>query len=328
MKAITCERYGSPDVLRLVEVARPAPKDAEVLIRVRAAAVNPLDWHLMRGKPYIGRLLLGVLKPKHTGPGRDVAGEVVAVGKDVTQFKPGDEVFGACRGAFAEYACATESALVTKPGNVTFEQAAAVPVAGLSALQGLRDRGQLRAGQKALIIGAAGGVGTFAVQIAKWLGAEVTGVCSTGNVALVRSIGADRVIDYTREDFTRTGQRYDVILDAVGSRSLAERRRALAPEGTLVLVAAPDEGGMRGLLATFLGAIVLSRVMRQKLRPFLARLRKDDLLALRELLEAGRIVPVIDRAYPLSDVPAAIRYSEAGHARGKVVITMELRDET
>jgi 2-desacetyl-2-hydroxyethyl bacteriochlorophyllide A dehydrogenase len=314
MKAIVYTQYGSPDVLRLIEVATPAPKDNEVLIRVRAAAVNPLDWHLMRGEPRIARLVFGPIKPRDTRPGRDVAGEVVEVGKNVTHFKPGDAVFGVCRGAFAEYACALESKLVTKPDNVTFEQAAAVPVAALTALQGLRDRGRIRNGQKVLINGAAGGVGSFAVQIAESFGADVTGVCSTGNVDRVRAIGAHRVIDYTREDFTRSGQRYDVVFDAVGNRSLADCRRAMTSNGALVLAGASDE---------ILRAIVLSWFSRQRLRPFLARVRKDDLLTLRELLATGAIVPVIDRTYPLSDVPAAVRYSEEGHARGKLVITIE-----
>jgi 2-desacetyl-2-hydroxyethyl bacteriochlorophyllide A dehydrogenase len=314
MKAIVYTQYGSPDVLRLIEVATPAPKDNEVLIRVRAAAVNPLDWHLMRGEPRIARLVFGPIKPRDTRPGRDVAGEVVEVGKNVTHFKPGDAVFGVCRGAFAEYACALESRLVTKPDNVTFEQAAAVPVAALTALQGLRDRGRIRNGHKVLINGAAGGVGSFAVQIAESFGADVTGVCSTGNVDRVRAIGAHHVIDYTREDFTRSGQRYDVVFDAVGNRSLADCRRAMTSNGALVLAGASDE---------ILRAIVLSWFSRQRLRPFLARVRKDDLLTLRELLATGAIVPVIDRTYPLSDVPAAVRYSEEGHARGKLVITIE-----
>jgi NADPH:quinone reductase-like Zn-dependent oxidoreductase len=245
------------------------------------------------------------------------------VGRNVTQFKTGDEVFGACQGAFAEYACASESALVMKPGNVSFEQAAAVPVAAITALQGLRDKGRIRAGQRVLINGAAGGVGTFAVQIARVFGAGVTGVCSTRNVEMVRSIGAGRVIDYTREDFTKTGDRYELILDAVGNRSLSDLRRALTTDGTLVLAGASDKGRWLGPLAGILGAAVLSRFVRQRLLTFLARVRKEDLVVLQEFLEAGKIVPVIDRTYPLSDVPEALRYLEAGHARGKVVITTE-----
>ena len=326
MKATAYTEYGPPDVLQSVEVAIPTAKDAEVLVRVRAASVNPLDWHLMRGKPYAVRLMFGLLKPKHTRPGRDVAGQVVAVGSKVTRFKQGDEVFGACQGAFAEYACAAESALVMKPRSVTFEQAAAVPVAGISALQGLRDKGRIRAGQKVLINGAAGGVGTFAVQIARSLGADVTGVCSARNVEMVRSIGAGGAIDYTQEDFTTSGERYDLILDAVGNHSLPDLRRALTADGTLVLVGASDKGHWLGVLAGILEVAVLSRFARQKLHLFLARVRKDDLMVLRELLEAGKVVPVIDRSYPLSDVAEAVRYLEAGHARGKVVITMEHTD--
>ncbi|MGE5236398.1 MAG: NAD(P)-dependent alcohol dehydrogenase [Acidobacteriota bacterium] len=327
MRAITFTEYGAPDVLRLAEVARPTPKDDEVLIRIRAASVNPLDWHLMRGTPYLGRVLFGLRRPKLTRPGRDVAGQVEAVGRNVTQFEPGDEVFGACKGAFAEYGCASESLLVSKPANVTFEQAAAAPVAALTALQGLRDRGRIQAGQRVLVNGAAGGVGTFAVQIAKVFGADVTGVCSTRNVELVRSIGADHVIDYTHEDFTASVPRYDLIFDAVGNRSLSDRRRALTPEGTLVLVGAADEGRWLGPLAGLLEVAVVSRFAGQKLRLFLARVRKDDLMVLRELLEAGKVTPVIDRSYPLSEVPEAVRYLAEGHARGKVVITMERRGE-
>ena len=294
---------------------------------MRAASVNPLDWHYMRGTPFVLRLAAGLRKPKVTRLGADLAGQVDAVGKHVTQFQPGDEVFGVCKGAFAEYVCASESAVVLKPANVTFEQAAAVPVAAFSALQGLRDKGQIRRGQKVLINGAAGGVGTFAVQLAKVFGADVTGVCSTRNLDMVRSIGAHHVIDYTQEDFTTSGQQYDLIFDAAGNHSLSDCRRALTPKATLVLVGGPNKGRWVGPLTGVLKAVVVSRFVSQKLRPFLAHSSKADLIVLRELLAAGKVAPVIDRSYPLSDVPEAIRYLEEGHARGKVVIRMEHRGE-
>jgi NADPH:quinone reductase-like Zn-dependent oxidoreductase len=322
MRAITCTEYGSPDVLQLTETPAPTPSDNEVLLRVVAASVNPLDWHLMRGTPYVARLAFGLFTPKQTRPGRDVAGQVEAVGRNVTQFRPGDEVFGVCNGAFAEYACAAGSSLAMKPGNVSFEQAAAVPVAAITALQGLRDKGRIQAGQKVLVNGAAGGVGTFAVQIAKSFGAHVTGVCSTRNAEMVRSIGASRVIDYTQEDFTRSGERYDVVFDAVGNRPLSDRRRALSAGGILVMAGAADKGRWLGPLAGVLAAGVVSKFVRQPLLPFLAHVRQDDLLVLREWLEAGRLVPVIDRTYALDDVAAAVRYLEEGHARGKVVIAV------
>ena len=328
MKAIVYTEYGPPDVLQFTEMAKPTPKDDEVLIRIRAASVNPLDWHFLRGTPYAMRMAAGLRRPKLARLGIDVSGQVEAVGRNVTQFQPGDAVFGACRGAFAEYVCASEKAMVLKPANVTFEQAAAVPVAAVSALQGLRDKGQLQRGQKVLINGAAGGVGTFAVQIARVFGADVTGVCSTRNLDMVRMIGARHVIDYTAEDFTRSGQRYDLIFDTVGNHSLEDCRRALTPGGTLVLVGGPDKGRWLGPLTGVLKAVVVSWFVRQKLRPFLAHLRKDDLMVMRELLEAGKVAPVIDRTYPLSDVPDAIRYLEEGHARGKVVIMTEHRSET
>jgi NADPH:quinone reductase-like Zn-dependent oxidoreductase len=328
VKAIIYTEYGSPEVLRFTEVEKPAPKDHEVLIKIRAASVNPLDWHFMRGLPYLMRIASGLSKPKITRLGVDAAGTVEAVGKNVTQFRPGDSVFGVCRGALAEYGCATERALVLKPANVTFEQAAAVPVAAISALQGLRDKGQLQRGQKVLINGAAGGVGTFAVQIAKEFGAEVTGVCSTRNLNMVRSIGAHHVVDYTKEDFTKGGQRHDLILDTAGNHSLADCRRALTAEGTLVLVGGPNTGRWLGPLTGLLKAVVLSRFVSQKVRPFLAQLGQADLIVLREFLEAGKVTPVIDRSYPLSEVANAIRYLEEGHVRGKVVITMEHRGET
>jgi NADPH:quinone reductase-like Zn-dependent oxidoreductase len=322
MKAIVYSRYGSPDVLRCEEIEKPTAGDGEVLIRVRAASVNPFDWHLMRGMPYFLRIVAGLRQPKETRLGVDVAGEVEATGKKVTSFKAGDEVFGACHGALAEYARTPESALVTKPDSVTFEQAAAAPLAALTALQGLRDEGQIRPGQKVLINGAAGGVGTFAVQIAKSFGADVTGVCSTRNLDMVRSIGADRVVDYTREDFTRSAQRYDLILDAVGNHSLSACRRVLNPTGNYVAVGGPSGRWMIGFLARVIAAPVLSRLVSQKLSIVMTRPSQEDLATVRDLLAAGRVTPVIDRRYELSEVPAAIRYLEAGHARGKVVITI------
>ena len=322
MKAIVYDKYGSPDVLELKEIDKPAVGDDQVLIRVRAASVNPLDWHFMRGRPFFLRIKAGLRKPKVIRLGVDAAGTVESTGGNVRRFKPGDEVFGGCTGAFAEYACASEKALAPKPANLTFEQAAAVPIAALSALQGLRDKGRIQAGQKVLINGAAGGVGTFAVQIAKAFGAEVTGVCSTRNVDMVRSIGADRVIDYTQEDFTRNGQRYDLILDSVGNYSLSAFRRALTAKGTLVMVGGPDKGRWIGPMAGMLKVVVLSRFVSQKLLPFLAKRSHEDLVFLKDLLETGKVTPVIDRRHPLSDVPEAIRYLEEGHARGKVVITV------
>ncbi len=332
MKAVVYSKYGSPDVLQIKDVAKPVPKDNEVLIRVRAASVNPLDWHFMRGRPYIVRFMAGLLKPKVTRLGVDVAGQVEAVGGKVTGFKPGDEVFGACRGAFAEYVCASESTLILKPDNVTFEQAASVQVAAFTALQGLRDKGRIRPGQRVLINGAAGGVGTFAVQIAKSFGAEVTGVCSTGNVDMVRSIGADRVIDYTKEDYTRrdfsgTGQRYDLILDCVGNHSLLACRRVLTPKGIHVGVGGSSGPWMIGLLARAITGPVLSRLGSRKFVTFMARSNKEDLAVMSELMKTGKVTPVIDKRYGLSEVPEAIRYLEEGHARGKVVITLKSNDK-
>jgi NADPH:quinone reductase-like Zn-dependent oxidoreductase len=317
MKAIAYHEYGSPDVLKFEEVEKPVPKDGEVLIKVRAASINPID-RLFRGRPYLVRIKIGLSKPKDTRLGRDVAGEVEAVGRNVTQFKPGDEVFGTCSGAYAEYACASESAIVMKPDNMTFEQAASVPIAALTALQGLRDKGQLQPGQKVLINGAAGGVGTFAVQIAKSFGADVTGVCSTGNVDMVRSIGADQVIDYTREDFTKGAQRYDLIFDCISNHSLAACRRVLNPNGKFVIVGGKK---VRTLLSRALTGLVWSRFVSQTFVMFIARLRKDDLTILSDLMQTGKVTPVIDRTYPLSEAPGAFRHLEEGHARGKVVIT-------
>jgi NADPH:quinone reductase-like Zn-dependent oxidoreductase len=322
MKAAIYTRYGSADVVRIMDVEKPVPKDNEVLIKVRAASVNPLDWHFMRGMPYFLRIAAGLRKPKDKRLGADVAGQVEVVGKNVTQFKPGDDVFGVCRGAFAEYACAPESKLVVKPGKVTFEQAASAPVAAFTALQGLRDKGHIQPGHKVLINGAAGGVGTFTVQIAKSFGAAVTGVCSTRNLEMVRSIGADLVIDYTREDFTQSGQPYDLILDCVGNHSLFACRRVLNAKGTYI-----GAGGSTGrwMISTFARAItmpMISRVANQKLVMILAKPNKEDLTIIGELMNAGKVRPVIDRRYDLADVPDAIRYLEEGHARGKVVITL------
>lgn len=328
MKAIVYRNYGSPDVLKCEEIEKPTAGDNEILIKICAASVNPLDSHLMRGKPYIRRRLFGLRKPKMTRTGRDVAGRVEAVGRNVAQFRPGDEVFGSCIGAFAEYACTSESALVMKPENVTFEQAAAVPVAAYTALQGLRDKGKIRPGQKVLINGAAGGVGTLAVQIAKWYGAEVTGVCSIRNVNMVRSIGADHVIDYTQQDFTKRGQRYDLIFDLVRNHSLSACRRVLNPKGIFIAAGILSVRGTFGLLAYLIKPLVLSPFVSQRLVLLMARRSKEDLTIIRELMAAGKVTPVIDRRYMLGEVPEAIRYLEEGHARGKVVIILESDNKT
>jgi NADPH:quinone reductase-like Zn-dependent oxidoreductase len=323
MKAIRYQRYGGPDVLELRDVDPPAVGVDEVLIRVRAAAVNPLDFHFMRGTPYLVRAIAGLSRPKVHGLGADVAGQVEAVGRNVTRFQPGDEVFGECRGAFAEQVCVRQDAAVlAKPANLSFAQAAAVPVAGFTALQALRDTGGLQPGYRVLVNGASGGVGTFAVQLAKAFGAEVTGVCSTRNVETARSIGADHVIDYTKADFTRNGQRYDLVIDTAGNRTLPEIRRVLTPKGVLVGVGAPDRGDWIAPLLGMARMVLYSAVVSQRMRSMLARPRRDDLAVLRELIEAGKVTPVIDRTYPLAEVPAAIRYLEEGHARGKVVITV------
>ena len=322
MKAIVYRNYGSPDVLRCEDVAKPTPGQDEVLVRVRAAALNPLDCHLIRGA-YLMRPMTGLRRPRMTRSGADFAGEVEAVGGNVTRFQPGDEVFGAVRGAFAEYVCAPESRLAKKPANLSFDQAAAVPVAGLSALQGLRDKGRIQAGQKVLINGAAGGVGTFAVQIARSFGATVTGVCSTVNVELVRSIGADRVVDYTRNDFTQSGERYDLMLDCVGNRSMSACRRVLTPRGTFVVVGMkPGSRGM-GLIAHVLDVLLSSWFVSQNIVFFLASVNPGDLVLLTELIEKNELTPVIDRRYSLDEVPEAFRYLNKGHARGKVVIDVE-----
>ncbi|MGC9997416.1 MAG: NAD(P)-dependent alcohol dehydrogenase [Terriglobia bacterium] len=322
MKAIVYDKYGSPEVLKCEEVEKPTPGSGEVLIKVQAASVNPYDWHFMRGLPYFVRLLAGIATPKERRLGVDGAGYVEAVGRNVAQFKAGDAVFGTCRGAFAEYACAPERTLARKPDNVTFEQAATVPIAGLTALQGLRDKGNIQAGVKVLINGAAGGVGTFAVPIAKSFGAEVTGVCSTRNVEMVRSIGADEVIDYTRQDFTRLGRRYDLLFDCIGNHSLRECRRVMNRKGIFIGVGGATGRWMFGLFVRVIASLFLSPFLNQKFVTFMAKPNSEDLAAIVELMAAGKLTPVIDRRYGLNDVPEAIRYLEAGHARGKVVITV------
>ncbi len=324
MRAIVRHRYGPPGVLRLEEIEKPAAADDEVLVRVRAASVNPLDWHFMRGAPSLVRLLTGVRGPKDARLGRDVAGQVEAVGRNVKGLRPGDEVYGAGSGAFAEYVCAREKTLAVKPANVTFEEAAAVPIAGLTALQALRDYGRVERGQTVLVNGAAGGVGTFAVQIARALGAEVTGVCSTRNVDLVRSLGAGSVIDYTRDDFTRTGRTCDVVLDCIGNHPLSHLRRALTSTGACVMVG--GAGSSLGILAGMLGTFLLARVVKQRLVGFMASINSADLAAMRGLIESGQVRPVIDRQYALEDVPQAIAYLEEGHARGKVAISVAPRE--
>jgi len=323
MRAIVRNTYGSPDVLELQEIDKPDVTDDEVLVRVRAASVNRADWYTLTGTPYVGRTQLGLLKPKSNRMGVDFAGTVEAVGRDVTQFRPGDEVFGGRSGAFAEYVCVREDrAVVPKPANVTFDEAAAVPVAAITALQGLRDKGQIQPGQKVLINGASGGVGTFAVQIAKAFGAEVTGVCSTRNVDLVRSIGADHVIDYTQEDFTRSDRRYDLMLDIAGSRSWSACRRVLNPQATLVIVGAPKGNRLIGPLSHIVKVRLAALRSSQKVVFFIAKFNKADMAVLRELLEAGKVTPVMDGRYELSEIADALRYMGEGHCRGKVVITV------
>jgi len=326
MKAVVYCDYGPPDVLKLEDVEKPTPGDDQLLVRVRAAAVNPVDWHYMRGTPYIMRLDTGLRKPKVTRLGVDYAGTVEVVGRNINQFKPGDEVFGGRNGALAEYVTVLEDrAVVLKPANLTFEQAASVPVAAITALQGLRDKGKVQPGQKVLINGASGGVGTFAVQIAKSFGADVTGVCSTRNLDMVRSIGADRVIDYTKEDFTKGAQRYDLILDLVGNRSLSELRRVMKPGGITVLIGGggPDAGQWIGPLTGPIKGLMLSPFVSQQFVTLLADLNKEDLTILADLLQAGKVTPVIDRRYRLNETAEAIAYLEEGHARGKIVITPE-----
>jgi NADPH:quinone reductase-like Zn-dependent oxidoreductase len=322
MKAIVYTKYGSPDVLQLREVEKSVPKDNEMLVKVHAAGVNPADWHTMRGKPFLTRFNSGLFKPKNPILGIDIAGEVEAVGKNVTEFQPGDAVFGDCGwgGGFAEYVCVTKERIVPKPDNINFDEAASISVAAITALQALRDHGKVRPGQKVLINGASGGVGTFAVQMAKYFGAEVTGVCSGRNVDLVRSIGADQVIDYTREDFTRTGKEYDLIIDNMANRSVSDLKRALNPGGNCVIV------GFSSLLYLFQHMVLgplFSLVGNKKVGSMgIANPNQKDMLFLRELLETGKLKPVIDKQYPLSEAAEAIRYVEAGHTRGKVVLNV------
>lgn len=323
MKAIVQHTYGSTDVLELGEIGRPEIADDEILVRVHAAGVDRGVWHLMAGLPYPIRLAgYGLRAPKTSVPGMDVAGVVEAVGKDVTRFQPGDEVFGIGKGAYAEHARAPEDKLAPKPANLTFDQAAVVAISGLTALQALRDHGNVQPGQKVLIIGASGGVGTYAVQLAKAFGADVTGVCSTSKVDLVRSIGADHVIDYTRDDFAHGARRYDLILDIGGNASLSRLRRALTPKGTLIIVGGETGGRWLGGYDRMLRAPLLSRFVGQTLGAMTSSENSEDMIVLAELIEAGKLTPVIDRAFPLSEAPEAIRYLEEGHARGKVVISV------
>jgi NADPH:quinone reductase-like Zn-dependent oxidoreductase len=326
MKAVVQDRYGSPDVLRLEDVDVPVPADNEVLVRVRAASVNARDWHLMRGDPYVARLSadLGLARPRVRIRGTDFAGRVEAVGRAVDRFRPGDEVFGEASGAFAEYVCAPDGRVARKPANLTFEQAAAVPLAANTALIGLRDAARVQPGQHVLINGASGGVGTFAVQIAKVLGADVTAVCSALNADLVRSIGADRVVDYARDDFARMGHRYDIVLDLVGNRSLSDLRRALTPRGTLVLSGGGVSrgGSLFGPIGLIARGAALSRFVRHRLVVLTAKPSGDNLATLSELVGSGKVHPVIDRVYPLAQAPDAIRYLEVEHARAKVVVTV------
>jgi len=327
MKAVVYCNYGVPN-LKFQEIEKPAPADDQLLVKVHAASVNPLDWHFIEGTPYVMRAMgVGLRKPKDTRLGVDFAGTVEAVGKNVTKFKPGDDVFGGRDGAFAEYVCVRESrAVALKPANFTFEQAASVPIAGITALQGVRDKAKVQPGQKVLINGASGGVGTFAVQIAKSMGADVTGVCSTRNLDMVRSLGADHVIDYTKEDFTKGDQRYDVILDNVANHSLSECRRVLNPDGKYVLIGGGGVNESRWLgpgLTHALKAMFLSKFVSQKMGMMLAELNHDDLAFIADLMQSGKVTPVIDRTYKLSELPQAIQYLEQGHARGKVVVSVD-----
>ncbi|HET6775079.1 MAG TPA: NAD(P)-dependent alcohol dehydrogenase [Acidimicrobiales bacterium] len=323
MKAIVQDAYGSADVLELRDIDKPEAGDGEVLVRVHAAGVDRGAWHLMTGLPYPIRLAgVGFRAPKNKVLGSEVAGQVEAVGRDVTRFRPGDEVMGTCHGAFAEYACGRQDRLAAKPANLGFDQAAAVPISGSTALQALRDQGRVQAGQSVLIAGASGGVGSFAVQLAKAFDTEVTGVCSTSKVDLVRSLGADHVIDYAHEDFTDGRHRYDLVVDIGGNTPVTRLRRALIPEGTLVIVGGENGGRWLGGLQRQLQALIMSPFVRQRLRVFVAREHYEELETLTELIEAGKVTPAVDRTYPLSDAPQAIRYLEQGHARGKVVIAV------
>lgn len=331
MKAIGYYSYGPPEVLQLEEIAKPVPNDNQVLVKIRAVSINPYDWHFMEGVPYIARVLgFGALKPASPRLGVDFAGTVEAVGKNVTQFKPGDEVFGGKGGAFAEYVVIGEKFLVMKPANITLEQAGSIQIAGLTALQGLRDKGKVQAGQKVLINGASGGVGTFAVQIAKHLGAHVTGVCSTRNVELVRSLGADHVFDYTKEDYTRSGQRYDVIIDNVANRSLLENRRVLTPNGKYVLIGGGGVNDNRwtGPFGLVIKTILLKPFISQEMNMMMSEVKKEDLTFLADLMQSGKVKPVIDKTYPFSEIREAMRYVETGRARGKVVVTLNDESQT
>jgi NADPH:quinone reductase-like Zn-dependent oxidoreductase len=322
MKAIVQDIYGPADVLELRDIDVPAVGEDEVLIQVRAAGVDPGVWHLMTGLPYLVRLAFGFRKPKVAVRGRDVSGRVESVGKKVTRFQPGDEVFGICEGSFAEYASVREDKLVLKPANISFEQAAAIPISALTALQAVRDKGKVQPGQRVLIIGAGGGVGTYAVQVAKAHGAEVTGVCSSSKVELVRSLGADHVVDYTREDFTEGAIRYDVIIDTAGNRPLSGLRRALSPRGTLVIIGGENGGNWVGPINRLLPALLLSPFVGQKLGVFISTEGQEDLQTLKEMVEGGVVTPAVDRTYPLIEAPDAVRYVGEGHSRGKVVVTI------
>ncbi len=321
MKAIVYSAYGSADVLKLVDIEKPTPTDDQVLVKIHAASINAPDWRFLSGRPYAMRLMFGLRKPKMR-PGTDMAGVVEAVGKNVTQFKPGDAVFGVCRGSFAEYGCTTEARLVAKPDNMTFEEAACVPVCGLTALQSLRDKGRLQPGQRVLINGASGGVGTFTVQLAKSMGANVTAVCSTGNVEMVRSLGADRVIDYTQADFTKETQTYDLIVDNAGSHAFADYRRILKPDGICAIAGGPHHMTTLGLMKHMITPMLLSRSGKQKFIPFIAKVNQADLVSLAQMMAAGKLKPAIDRSYALSETAEAMAYVDTGHARAKVVITV------
>jgi NADPH:quinone reductase-like Zn-dependent oxidoreductase len=330
MKAVVYTEFGPPDVLQIEDIPKPAPKDNEVLVKVRAASVNPYDWHMVRGTPYLMRVMMaGLRKPKNPRVGVDCAGTVEEVGKDVTQFKPGDDVFGGKSGALAEYLCVpADGGVALKRPNVTFEQAAGVQVAGCTALQALRDSGKVQPGQKVLINGASGGVGTFAVQIAKSFGTHVTGVCSTRNVELVRSLGADHVIDYTKRDFMKSDERYDVIIDNVGTQPLSGFREVLNPRGIYIMIGAggPNEGGLIGPMGRLIQALLMSPFISQKMGMMMAKVSQSDLGVLADLMQSGKVTTVIDRTYPLSEIREAIRYLETGRARGKIIITIAQED--
>ncbi|WP_117213884.1 NAD(P)-dependent alcohol dehydrogenase [Allorhizocola rhizosphaerae] len=324
MKAIVYRRYGTPEVLEAQEVPTPHAGEGQVLVRIRAAGVNPYDWHHLTGTPYFMRLMAGPRTPKRPILGVDFAGEVEAVGPGVTRLHVGDEVYGMRMGAFAEYMAVDEDLVETKPANISFEQASAVPLAALSALQALRDKGRVQAGQRVLINGASGGIGTFAVQLARWFGAEVTGVCSGRNAELVWSLGADRVIDYTRSDFVHSGQTYDLIVDVVGNRSIADRRRVLAPSGTLVVLSGPKTGRWLGPLPATVRLAVAARFCgRQRLTGMLTRASRADLALLRELIEAGKVVPVVEKVYPMHEINEAMRHGGQGHAKAKIVVAVK-----